>query len=370
MPVKSFALCWPGLARRKKKEPITSLPEERFRFSRIKDDPLRAILQRVGLAFLLIFLVAVVTYISKGGFANYPDENTPLTFIDALYFSAVSVTTTGYGDIVPVTELARLENIFIVTPARILFLVLLVGTTLEVLAERSRFLFRLRNWQKDLKNHIVVCGFGVKGRSSLEYLRKQLGEVPAVAIDEKSEALEAANAMDITGILGSSYDTDILKAAMVDTAKTVVIALSTDEDTVLTILRVRELNSKATIVASCRKQSNMELLTSSGADQVVVSSSSAGRILGMSAEAPDAAEVINDLLTFGAGLDIDERIITFEGESPSDSVSETVVALIRSGDVIRPGEPGFTPTKVDDRVVFVTRREDGQGKKGAAPEVP
>jgi len=351
---------------RKKKVPVTTLPEERFRFSRIKDDPLRAILQRVGLAFALILLVAIVTYLTKSGFANYPKSNEPLTFIDALYFSAVSVTTTGYGDIVPVTQGARLENILLVTPARILFLVLLVGTTLEVLAERSRFLFRLRNWQKDLHDHIVVCGFGIKGRSALEYLRKQEGDIPAVAIDQDSGALEAANAMDITGILGSSYDTEILKAAMVDAAKTVVIALSSDENTVLTILRVRELNPEATIVASCREQSNTELLTSAGADQVIISSSSAGRILGMSAEAPDAAEVINDLLTFGAGLDIDERVIAVDGESPSSNVAETVVAIIRSGEVIRPGEPGFSPTKVDDRVVFVTRREDVQTKNGAA----
>jgi voltage-gated potassium channel len=347
--------------------PVTTLPEERFRFSRIKDDPLRAILQRVGLAFALILLVAIVTYLTRSGFANSPDASVPLTFIDALYFSAVSVTTTGYGDIVPVTQGARLENIFLVTPARILFLVLLVGTTLEVLAERSRFLYRLRNWQKDLRNHIVVCGFGIKGQSSLEYLRKHQGNIPAVAIDQDSGALEAANAMDITGILGSSYDTEILKAAMVDAAKTVVIALSSDEDTVLTILRVRELNAKANIVASCRKQSNMDLLRSSGADQVIVSSSSAGRILGMSAEAPDAAEVVNDLLTFGAGLDIDERVITSAGESPSGDGSETVVAIIRSGEVIRPGEPGFSPTKVDDRVVFVTRREKGADDNAAAP---
>ena len=82
--VKAFALCWPGLPRRRKKVPVTTLPEERFRFSRIKDDPLRAILQRVGLAFALILLVAVVTYLTRGGFANSPDAATPLTFIDAI----------------------------------------------------------------------------------------------------------------------------------------------------------------------------------------------------------------------------------------------------------------------------------------------
>jgi voltage-gated potassium channel len=50
----------------------------------------------------------------------------------------VSVTTTGYGDITPVTDAARLATILIVTPARILFLLLLLGTTIELLTERWR----------------------------------------------------------------------------------------------------------------------------------------------------------------------------------------------------------------------------------------
>jgi voltage-gated potassium channel len=58
--------------------------------------------------------------------------------LDAFYCSTVSVTTTGYGDVIPVTERARLLTTLLVTPARILFRIILVGTTLEVLAERTR----------------------------------------------------------------------------------------------------------------------------------------------------------------------------------------------------------------------------------------
>lgn len=337
--------------------PVATLPPENFRFSRVKDNPLRAILQRFALATALVLFIALITWLGRDGY--YDSRATgPMTFIDALYYATVSVTTTGYGDIVPDTQFSRLVNIFIVTPARILFIVLLVGTTLEVLAERSRFLYRLKNWQKKLDGHLVVCGYGVKGRSALDYLRHYDPEMVVVAIDDRPEALEAANSVGVTGILGDAFDPEILKAAEVGRAKTVVVSLDSDDHTVLTILRVRELNKEATVVASCREQSNQDLLKSSGADEVIVSSSSAGRLLGMAAEAPDAAEVMNDLLTFGAGLDIDEWTVAEAGSDPQRSQDETVVAILRGQQVLRPGEEGCTPTQVGDRVVFVTRKKD------------
>ena len=62
----------------------------------------------------------------------------PLSFLDSLYYSAVTLSTTGYGDITPLSPQARLVNILIITPMRVLFLIVLIGTTLEVLTERSR----------------------------------------------------------------------------------------------------------------------------------------------------------------------------------------------------------------------------------------
>ncbi|MFM9150600.1 MAG: potassium channel family protein, partial [Solirubrobacterales bacterium] len=302
-----------------------NLPPEAFKFSRVADNPVRAILQRLALASLLILFIALITYIGRDGYYDSQSDQ-PLTFIDALYYATVSVTTTGYGDIVPNTQASRLINVFIVTPARILFIVLLVGTTLQVLAERSRFLYRLRNWQKKLNDHTVICGFGVKGRAALDYLRRYTPNMEAVAIDDRDDALNQANAEGLTGIRGSSYDPAILQAAEVERAKTVVVSLDSDDHAVLTILRVRECNTEATVVAACREQSNAELLKSSGADHVIVSSSSAGRLLGMAAEAPEAAEVVNDLLTFGAGLDLDEWQVTEAGADPGREEGDTGVA--------------------------------------------
>ena len=91
----------------------------------------------------------MVTCIGRDGY--YDPEDDSVSLLDAFYYSTVTITTTGYGDVRPVSDEARLLTTIIVTPARILFLILLVGTTLEILAERSRHAYRVRRWRKRLR---------------------------------------------------------------------------------------------------------------------------------------------------------------------------------------------------------------------------
>ncbi len=347
----------PALARYKKKPDPQPVPLDKYRFVRIGQNPMRAIGMRIILAVCLLLLVTMITYIGRDGYYDARGDD-PLTFIDAFYYATVTITTTGYGDIVPDTQWTRFVTTVIVTPLRVIFLILLVGTTLQVLADRSRLIIRRNRWEKELKDHIVVCGFGIKGRSALEYLRNHNDECLAVAIDTSEEALEAANLFDVNGILGSAWDLEILKAAGIRRATTVIVALSSDEQSVLTVLRVRELAPDATIVVSCREEINVELLRSSGADEVIVSSSSAGRILGMAAEAPEAARVVNDLLTFGDGLDIDERTVIEHGESLDRDRGETAIAVVRGDRVMRPGDARCLPLESGDRVIYINAKDD------------
>ncbi|MGB0120852.1 MAG: potassium channel family protein [Solirubrobacterales bacterium] len=345
------------MANRKYRVSPPPLAPDRFRFLSLEPSPIWAIIRRILFALGLLLLVTMITYIGRDGYTDV-EGDTPLTFIDALYYATVTITTTGYGDIVPSTQQSRLVTTLIVTPIRVLFLVLLVGTTLQVLADKSKFKFRVSRLQNGLRDHVVVCGFGVKGRSALEYLRNHLENVPAIAIDTSDESLEVANRMGIPGIAGSSFELEILRAAKIEKARTVVVSLDTDERSVLTVLRVRELNPGVKIVASCREEANVELLRKAGADEVIVSASSAGRILGMAAEAPDAARIVNDLLTFGDGLDINERVVTTAGESLERNRLETAIAVVRGNTVIRPGDARCLPLEVGDLVIYIDALEE------------
>jgi voltage-gated potassium channel len=355
-----------------------SLSSDRYRLDQLRqswllklgDNPFVAIAKRLLLATLLVLIVTAITYVDRYSYSDSQGD-VPLTLIDSLYYATVSITTTGYGDIVPATQEARLVTTLVVTPLRVIFLILLVGTTLQVLADKSAFNIRRRKWQKELVDHTVICGFGIKGRSALKYLTNHDSRHQAVAIDSSEEALKVANEAGAGGVLGSSMDTDTLRAAGVETAKRVIIALNSDDDSVVTVLRVKELNPDVKVVASCREQGNEELLTASGADEVIVSSSSAGRILGMASQAPEAARVVNDLLTFGDGLDINERTVSAAGEALETAPDQTAIAVVRddgrdgrglqgSGRVLRPGDDDCLPLHPGDRVIYIESNAPGR----------
>ena len=222
--------------------------------------PLRVLLSRLGIAALLVVLVSVITYLDRDGFSDGSGE--PLTALDALYFGAVSVTSTGYGDITPVTDGAKLVNVFVVMPAGVLFLVILVSTTLEVLADRTRTHYREKHWRKTLRDHIIVCGYGVKGQAAIATLLatdREPGEI--VVIDERPDVIEEAQRRGLAGVVANASAQSALEAAGIREAAAVVVAPDRDDTAVLITLTARELNPSARIVASVREGENAHLLS-------------------------------------------------------------------------------------------------------------
>ena len=141
--------------------PALRLPGARFH-------PLRTLVRRLTGAMLLILLVALIAYADRDGYTDGAGGS--LTPLDAIYYSTVSLTTTGYGDIYPASQSARALTAFVITPLRVVFLVLLVGTTVEILTESTRHLWRVRRWRKTVQDHTIVCGYGTKGVSAIEAL--------------------------------------------------------------------------------------------------------------------------------------------------------------------------------------------------------
>lgn len=314
--------------------------------------PLRKIRGRVLIALALVTAVALIAYAGRAGYVDPEDGSVGL--LDAFYYSTVSVTTTGYGDIRPVSDEARLINTIFVTPARILFLILLVGTTLEILAERSRQAYRVSRWRKNLKDHTIVCGYGVKGRSAVRTLIGK-GTEPSqiVAIEPRADARARATADGLAAVAGSAADQEVLLEAGAREAAALIVAPDRDDTAVLVTLTARELNPTATIVASVREEENVHLLHQSGADSVITSSGAAGRLLGLSTETPQVTEVMEDLLTVGEGLDIADREIGPEDAGPAAArvAAPIMLAIVRDGEVIRFDDARARELRVGDRVL-------------------
>jgi len=169
--------------------------------------------KRVGIVLGLLLLVTLIVYFDRGAYTDHANGG-ELTFVDALYYATVTMTTTGYGDITPVAQHARLINTLVVTPIRIAFLVLLVGTTVEVLANEGRRALMDSQWRKTLRNHTVVVGYGTMGQSAVGTLQRSGVPVERiVVIDNNPQAVAAAKAGGRTHFITRLGADDFAKVA-------------------------------------------------------------------------------------------------------------------------------------------------------------
>lgn len=325
--------------------------------------PLRSVVRRFLFALAVLVLVALVVWWGRDGYRDSTDDGVDL--LDAFYYATVSLSTTGYGDIVPASDAARLVNIVVVTPLRILFLIILVGTTLEVLTERTREQLRQTRWRSTLQEHTVVVGYGTKGRSAVRALLEN-GTDPAevVVVDPDPAHSAEATSDGLAVVLGDGTRSEVLERAGVREARTVVVAVPRDDTAVLVTLSVRAANPQAHLVASVRETENAPLLKHSGADEVVVSSEAAGRLLGVAATSAATGAILSDLLEPGAGLEIATRPVRpDEVGQACRGLADSVLAVVRAGEVLPYTAPEAATLRAGDHVVVV------QSAPEAAPAV-
>ena len=111
---------------------------------------------------------SAVHWIERDGLRDNYDGH--VSFLDIIYFTMISITTTGYGDIVPVSDRARMFDALIVTPIRIFVVLLFVGTAYNFVLKRTWDKWRMALIQRNLTGHIIVAGFGITGSEAVDEL--------------------------------------------------------------------------------------------------------------------------------------------------------------------------------------------------------
>lgn len=337
--------------------------------------PLRQVARRLLMALLVLVATVAIVWIDRDEY--HDNANGSVDFLDCVYYATVTLSTTGYGDIVPYGDGARLLNILLITPLRVLFLIILVGTTLEVLTERTREQWQLNRWRNALRDHTVIVGFGTKGRSAAQTLRATgLTRDRIVIVDPSPKVIDSAVAEGFAGVVGDATRSDVLVRAEIQRARQVVIATQRDDTAVLVSLTARQLNKKANIVAAVREEENAPLLRQSGADMVITSASAAGRLLGLSVHSPSAGTVLEDLIQQGSGLDLIERpVVKAEVGKSVRETDDLIVSVLRGHRLLGYDDPAASPLQAADRVITIVRaasaeQQDGPTKPGVKPMIP
>ena len=266
---------------------------------------------RLSLALLLIFTVVMIHWWDRDGLVDNLDGH--VSFLDVIYFTMISITTTGFGDIAPVSDQARLVEAIIVTPIRFAVFFIFVGTAYNFIIKRSWEKWRMARIQDQLTDHMVVLGFGVSGAEAVGELIER-GTEPSciVVMDSNEDRLEIAESLGCNVIAADATRDESLEAVRIRQAQTVLVSAGRDDASILIVLTVRHLAPNVPISVVVRADDNELLARQAGADNVINPVRFTGLLLAGSARGAHIAEYMSDLASVTGRVQLVEREVMSE----------------------------------------------------------
>lgn len=190
-----------------------------------------------------------------------------LSWLDAAYQTVTTITTVGFRE---VGEFGTAEKWFTIG-----LILLGVGTVLYTFTTAMQFVIegqltefvgrkRMNRKIAELNGHVIVCGWGRVGRAVTEDLRRAGRDVVVVDLDAQRLA-----GVEVAVVLGDATLDATLRAAGIERASALVVAMSTDAANLYVTLSGRAMNPALFIVARARVDDSMAKLAQAGADRVV-----------------------------------------------------------------------------------------------------
>lgn len=276
-------------------------------FQKNSRSPERVLLGRILMLFTLVGIIFTVFWLDRDGLRDQIDGH--VSAADVAYFTAITVSTVGYGDIVPVSDRARLLDAVLVTPLRLLAWLVFLGTAYELVLQRWMEARRMEKLQRTLGDHLIICGYGHSGQSAAaESVAREFSPDRIVVMDRDSGRLALAAEAGYIGLLGDPTREKDLEAAGLKRARAVLLCLGRDDTAVLAVLTVRQLSPKVRVVCNVAEEENIKLIRHAGADALVAPSMVGGFLMADSVETSHIAEYVADLVQSGGRVHLRHRV--------------------------------------------------------------
>jgi len=241
-------------------------------------------------------LVSALVYGTVGSYALRDGFGGIETPVDALYYTVITVSTVGYGDAVPTSQLARTFSISFVVVGTAAFAFALGSlVTPAIEARLSKALGRMTELQLEtLEDHVIVLGYTGDTSPIVDELGERAGFVVLTPDDDVASRLRDRGTMTVTA---NPSNESALERARVEKARAVVAATADDADDALAVLTARQMNPDLRIVVSAADEENVRKLRRAGADTVISPASIVGDLLVESAlTGEDTGTVADEVL--------------------------------------------------------------------------
>ncbi|WP_135823950.1 NAD-binding protein [Halorussus ruber] len=244
----------------------------------------------------LAALAGVQVYGTVGTYAladHFQNVETPL---DAFYYTLVTASTVGYGDLTPTTQTGRLFSLTVVVLGTASFAVALasiLGPAIE--ARLATALGRMTETQLELlEDHVIVLGYGDLTEPILNELAEQ---VEFVVVTPDPQRVSELSDRGFKVLKADPSDEEPLERVGIEEARAVVAATNNDAEDALAVLTARQLNPDVRIVAAATDRENVDKLRRAGADSVISPATIGGHLLVRSALGSDGMESVADRLS-------------------------------------------------------------------------
>jgi voltage-gated potassium channel len=237
---------------------------------------------------LTIIIIGVIGFVLIEGFG----------LLDAIYMTIITVTTVGYEEVQPLSTAGRIFNILLIISSFATFAYALAKLTQYVVDGEINKFFKTRKIMtaiKELKDHVIVCGYGRNGRQAAKILTHH--KVKFVVIENNDERIvhELSKSDSILYIKGDATDDDVLTNAGIHKARALISALPDDADNVFIVLSARSLNNKIKIISRASDPGSAQKLKKAGADNVISPDNIGGTHMATLVSKPDVIEFIDYL---------------------------------------------------------------------------
>jgi len=243
-------------------------------------------------------LVGVQVYGTIGGYTLREHFDGISNILDAFYFTLITSSTVGYGDVTPNTGSvqAMLFTMSVLILGVASFGIAIGALVGPLIQDRiSRTLGKMTDSQLQLLDeHLLVLGYGELTEPIVDELADTGREFVVVTNDQ--EAATALRNRDMPVVTGDPSDEDPLRRAKIDRATATLVATNHDAEDALTVLTARQLAPEMRIVAAATDRENVKKLERAGADAVISPAQLGGHLLVRSALGSDESGLIDRIL--------------------------------------------------------------------------